>query len=205
MQNKPTQVQSLGVILGIEFQAFLLLSGTGYMRLTGWNFQKCLRDLLAEVPTDCQWSLYSWNSFGSYKIPAYCQCSIITQPCVQLEYFSSKGQFHLWLYSGILKCEFGKCAPKPDEVLRKTYISCMGCFFLTLPRGVAYQHSIKHIFIPMTEKLVLQLGQFISQFCNKFPEWFQAVHFSPKIHNPKLCCIMLHFVTYHDMRGLNSI
>lgn len=57
----------------------------------------------------------------------------------------------------------------------------------------------------MTEKLVLQLGQFISQFCNKFPEWFQAVHFSPKIHNPKLCCIMLHFVTYHDMRGLNSI
>lgn len=48
-----------------------------------------------------------------------------------------------------------------------------------LPRGVAYQDSVKHIFSPMREKLVLQLGQFISQFCEEFPGWFWADHFRP--------------------------
>lgn len=158
MQNKPTQVQSLGVILGIEFQAFLLLSGTGYVRLTGWNFQKCLRDLLAEVPTDCQWSLYSWNSFGSYKIPAYCQCSIITQPCVQLEYFSSKGQFHLWLYSGILKCEFGKCVPKPDEVLKKTIYILYGLFFFDITKRCCLPALNKTYFYSNDRKTGLAIG-----------------------------------------------
>lgn len=48
-------------------------------------------------------------------------------------------------------------------------------------------------FIPVREKLVLQLSQFIFQFCKEFPGWFWAVHFEPDataLGHITSCCTM---------------